>query len=301
MKRKYLPTLLLTVFFAINTLFSFHSYAQTSISGDVVCGRWDATLNGGKGGVVNPCGIDSLKIVSQGIFKLVISIGLPLLVVFIIYRILMAWFALQQGNTSAYKEAGKKITEAIIGFIIIVALFGGLFLAVLKYLGASDFTTSLLRLISSIELIPHAYAQVDQNLPNPLGATSLYDFILSILNTIMKFFLYPAMIAIWVWSGFSYVLAQGAPEKLKKTHNLILWAFISTLVVFMTQAFLVAIRGTVNNILPGSSQSQTTPYQVTTSGHNQPTATGANTPCDLGNGITGITGFDGKCYSSARR
>lgn len=86
-------------------------------------------------------------------------------------------------------------------------------------------------------------------LPNPLGFNSLYDFILSALSVAMKFFLYPAIIAIWVYSGFLYVAAQGAPDKLKKAHNLLLWAFISTLIVFMTQGFLTAIKGSVDKII----------------------------------------------------
>jgi hypothetical protein len=457
MKRKNIITLILASLFIFTAFHGGTLHAQSSIAGDTVCGGSGAT----------ECKLSDLKVVSQGIFKLIISIGLPLLVVFIVYRIVMAWYALQQGNANAYKEASKKITEAIIGFIIIVALFGGIFLAMLKYIGASDFTTKLLREISSMELIPHTYAatsvcappkkgetcyftasktklvgtitdsgsmfdlslfckdpiteltsntdfvnstnywkgstdcaekingtvcdlgptyyntmgicsssyvpaaqtgpaeclgKVDKTfckarpswnvlgsagvcnlkgttftcdlaspgdtcfspttqkkgtisdingfcgvvgdpcttssgtqgvysstyvcivasqpatvstpattntgattataattqvptscgfagLPNPLGFCSLYDFILGALNLVMKFFLYPALIAIWVWSGFLYVLAQGAPEKLSKAHKLLIWAFISTLIVFTVQGFLVALRGSVNKIL----------------------------------------------------
>jgi predicted membrane protein len=64
--------------------------------------------------------------------------------------------------------------------------------------------------------------------------------------------IHPAVIGIWVISGFLYVAAQGAPEKLKKAHRLLLWAFISTLIVFTIQGFMVAIKGTVNTILPGA-------------------------------------------------
>jgi hypothetical protein len=396
----------------------------------------------------------------------------------IIYRFVMAWFALSQGNANAYKEAGKKATQGIIGFIIIVALSGGIVLAMLKYLGVKDGTGggfNPLKLLQSISLleIPHAYAagstcapptkgstcyftangtklvgnitdsgssfdlslfcqdlktgltsntdfvnnmnywkgttysnctgkingtvcnrgttysntmgvcsdsytppdphftsgaadckgklpdtfctptgfvfgakggtcvsrtttvgeatcypvgtgvrclspynegkegttdfsgagcivvgdpcklsatktgiyvqkpqnifcidpatiapvtsaptptptpvaptapQAPSQLPNPLGFDSLYDFILGILNVAMKFFLYPAMVGIWVYSGFLYVAAQGAPEKLKKAHNLLIWAFISTLIVFTVQGFMMAIKASVDKILPG--------------------------------------------------
>lgn len=292
MKRKNLLTFILASFFILMTLQGAHTYA--SISGGEVCGN------------TSECKIDDLKKISQGIFSLIISVGLPLLVVFIIYRFIMAWYALQQGNANAYKEAGKKATEAIIGFIIIVALFGGIFLAMLKYFGASDWTTTLLQKISITEVIPHAYAQTPpaapttscgfSGLPNPLGFCSLYDFILGALNVVMKFFLYPALIGIWVWSGFSYVLAQGAPEKLSKAHKLLLWAVISTLVVFMTQGFLNALRGSVNKILPTTTTTTNTITTTTTTTDNYRNPGEVGSVCTMPDGSTiGQLGTDLTC------
>lgn len=391
MKRHHFLTIFLASFLFIFTLGGGDVFAQGSISGNDVCGKWDQTLNGGKGGVSDPCGADDLKDVFDGIFRLIISIGLPLLVVFIIYRFVMAWYALSQGNVNAYKEAGKKVTQAIIGFIIVVLISGGIMLALLKAIGVKsedgDFNPlKLLQILKGTAFIgiEKAYAagtcspaplgracsfkdnssntikngivdamvtsglhvcketstgtakeaddsadtatngycdnkadgfickrndsghtlglcsggtvpqtnltigspctansqcasgscaggspkvcaaaataggttppadEVDTELPNPLGVDSLYDFILAILNMVMKFFLYPALMGIWVYSGFLYVAAQGAPEKLKKAHNLLLWAVISTFIVFIAQGFLMAIKGTVNAILPGA-------------------------------------------------
>lgn len=465
MKRHHFLAFLLASFFILISVQGQEVFAQGSISGDAVCGTWDPVAKK----IVNPCGIESVKTIVQTIFRTIIAIGLPLLVVFIIYRFVMAWYALQQGNANAYKEAGKKATEAIIGFIIIVAIAGGLTLALLRYVGVNESFLRLLKATSFMEVIPRAYAaesvcippkkgdqcffnangtrqvgtttdsgssfdlslfckdnitgltsnddfanntnywrnqgcegktngtvcdlgsaynysmgicsnssapvnqtgpaecvgKVDKTfcmarpswnvlgsvgvcnlrattfscdlaspgdrcfsattqkegtitningfclvvgdpctlstggqgvyssvgtciasaqpasnaglgtgaatteasakpttcgfagLPNPLGFCSLYDFILGIINTAMKFFLYPAMIGVWVWSGFSYVAAQGAPEKLLKAHKLLIMAFVTTLIVFTIQGFLTAVKGSVNKILPAQSTIET--------------------------------------------
>ncbi len=343
MKRHHFLTLLLASFFVLIT---FHgSDVSAAISGDEVCGS-----------VGDKCGADDLKKIFQGIFSTIIAIGTPLLVVFVIYRFVMAWYALNQGNANAYKEATQKAGQAILGFLVIVALFGGLFLGMLRFFGVNEPMLKLLDDITEVvvprayaapvpknacptkpqglpcltdsdktgfctgpsqcselnpasvlvpkgncggrygtgvscltdngeqgacytsycvkllpELAPVAQPQTPQaptetpppaqapantatTLPNPVGVTSLYDFILSALALVMRFFIYPALIGMWVWSGFNYVLAQGAPEKLAKNHKLLMWAFISTLIVFVTQGFLTALRNSVQKVLPATSQ-----------------------------------------------
>jgi hypothetical protein len=307
MKRQHIITFLLASFFIILSVQGAHVSAQNSLSGDEVCGKWDATFDNGpekpKGKIVNPCGVSSAKVIFQGIFRTIIAIGLPLLVVFIIYRFVTAWYALQQGNANAYKEATKNATNAIFGFIIVVALFGGLFLAVLRYIGVNDTFLQLLKDVASL-LVPHAYAaDSPKMLPNPLGFTSIYDFILGGVNTVMKFFLYPAMIGIWVFSGFSYVAAQGAPEKLSKAHKLLLMAFITTLITFSVQGFLTAMKGSVNKILPAQT---TTTNNTTNNGNGTPDGRTApddgetGSSCQMDDGTYGIMDVNKDCKPSSR-
>lgn len=245
-------------------------YAQgaQALSGDDVCGQWDEATKT----IKNPCTINGIVDVAKNVLAVIIMLGLPLLVVFITYRFVMAWFALQQGNANAYKEALQKAGSALIGFMLIVALFGGLLFAMLQYFGVKDSgdinPLQLLKLFSDA-FIPHAYAQ-GQTLPNPIRANSLYDLILDVVRLIMRFFIYPALISIWVWTGFAFVFSQGRPEALTKAKKWLMWAFATTLVIFFLQAFLVAVQGTVQKILPGTgtTQQQATspaPYTVTSS------------------------------------
>ncbi len=221
-------------------------YAQGSISGDSLCGATAETA----------CNLSHLKSIVSGVMGFIIGLGLPLLIVIIAYRFIMAWFAAAQGQTGAYKEATKKAGQAVLGFIILVMLFGGALLVVLEYLGATDPVLKLLKLISSSGLIETASAQEAPLLPSPIGETDLYGFILKLLSLVMRFFVYPALIVIWVATGFSFVLAQGKPEALSKAKKLLMWATISTFIVVMIQAFLIAARGTVEQVLPGSTASQ---------------------------------------------
>jgi hypothetical protein len=246
MKKYFLISCILTILF---TTFSFsgigvgvdHVSAQASVSGDEVCG-----------GINTPrCTISDAKAIFKNlIINVVVPIGSALLVVFIIFRLLMAQKALMEGNAQAYKEAGKKIGNAIFGFFIVVAVVGGLLLAMLKFLSVDPRFLQLLSDAVIGAFIPHAYAQY---LPNPLGTNNLYDFILTVVRTVIRFFVYPAIIAVWVWTGFAFVAAQGAPEALMKAKKWLMWAIICTVLIFMTEAFLFALRGTVNQILPNSA------------------------------------------------
>jgi hypothetical protein len=298
----YIP-LVLTLFVSF-TLSDPVVYAQNdgmAISGDEICGQWDPVLNK----IKNPCEVKSIGVISKRILTYVIGLGLPLLVVFIVYRFVMAWFALQQGNASAYKDALNKSWNAALGFFLIVALFGGLLFTLLKFLGVKDSGGLQFFNFFSEAFVTHAYAQgAPQTLPNPLGVTNLYDFILSILRLIMRFFIYPMMITIWVWTGFGFVMAQGNPEGLSKAKKWLIWAFVTTLVVFMLQAFLIAIRGTVNAILPGAATQGVTPAPApapdtngTLDGRVAPTPGELGSVCTNPDGTAGQVGNGGKCYA----
>lgn len=216
-----------------------HSVFAQSGESIVKCGN-DASTS-------SACTLGQIGPVVKGVMSLIVSIGLPLLFIFVAYRFVMAWFSLQQGNANAYKDALQKAGNAIVGFIIITALIGGGLYAVLSFFGIKPEFIQILKAFTVSDMFPHAYAQT--TLPNPTPYNSLYDFILGALRLVMKFFIYPALIVIWVWTGFSFVLAQGAPEALTKAKKWLMWAFVTTIVIMVLQGFLFALKNSVNRIL----------------------------------------------------
>ncbi len=89
-------------------------------------------------------------------------------------------------------------------------------------------------------------------LPNPLKITNAYDLFIALIRVVIRWFVYPGIIAAWLFSGFSFVLAQGNPEKLVKARRWTMWAAIITAVIFMSEGFLLAIRGTITQIAPNA-------------------------------------------------
>lgn len=298
MKKNYFLTALLTILFIGLSLSGVDAQVNVgntsaSISGDEVCGATASTK----------CTANDLGVIMKGVLTLIISLGLPILVVVVLYRFVMAYFAVVQGNAGAYKEALKKSVNAAAGFFFIVALFGGLFVVILQFFGVrgdGQFNpTEIIKLFGE-SFVPHAYAQTaeGQFLPNPLKVNNLYDFILSIVRVVMRFFIYPMLIGIWVWTGFSFVTAQGNPEAISKAKRLLMWAFATTLVIFMLQAFLAAIRGTVQSILPGqASQMQSSPTgnMGTPDGRVAPAPGAIGSTCTI-NGQVGQVGAGGVCF-----
>jgi hypothetical protein len=248
--KRQISTLLSFLFF-FSVLFgnSYEVYAQTGDS-IVKCGLGATTSTACQIG-----GDKGIGSIVKGTLGLVIAIGLPLLFIFVAYRFVTAWFSLQQGNANAYKDALSKAGNAIVGFLLIVVLMGGGLYAVLSFFGVDPKFLQILKMFSVSDLFPHAYAYEQPGfLPRPTQATNLYDFILSALSLVMKFFIYPALVVIWVWTGFSFVLAQGAPEALTKAKKWLMWAFITTLVIVVLQGFLLALRATALKVISSSEK-----------------------------------------------
>jgi phosphatidylglycerophosphatase A len=283
-------------FFLIIGIFVFsfgavdNVYAQTgsigskSLSGDEVCGASSSTR----------CTLGNAKAIVTTTLQYVLVLGTVVLGAFIIFRFLMAWKArVIDNNPNELKQATKQVANAIFGFLIIAAIIGGIYVAMLKFLGVDQ---SFLKLFTG-SFIDTAYAQGTPRLvPNPIsGTNSLYDLVLLIVRLFVRWFVYPAIVALWVWTGFSFVTAQGRPEELKKAKSWLLWAVGCTVIIFMTESFLFALRGTVNQILPNTGSTATPApapiYQPA------PGTTGAS--C-TSNGQNGMIDASGACVPTGR-
>lgn len=285
MKKLLLPVFVtaLTVLFFVGV----PSVEAQSISGNDLCGA-----EGDK------CTLDDLKELGRRFISMFLVIGGTLLVIVLAVRIALAWFAMRTQGAEAIKKTGEQAFNALIGFLIIFLVFGGFFLALLTVFGTQDWAVKLLKLFSS-SFIETAYASNHQ-LPNPLGSNSLYDIILSGASLIMRFFVYPAVIAMWVWSGFQFVYAQGNPEGLKKAKAWIFWAFIITVIMFSLQGFLAAFKGTAQNIVPSASQQSAPTQNGTQDGRGQPQPGAYGSACERG-GFYGTIGTDGTCQVGGSR
>lgn len=251
------------------------AYAETTGGSIVTCGE------------TSPCTVDNFVTIVKGAVVLLLMICLPILVVYVVYRFVIAWYQVANGNSSAYRDAVKKAGNAIFGFFMAVLVFGGGLLLLLKIFGASDFTLKLLNLFSEA-FIPHAYA-AGSTLPLPTTFTNLFDFILAVLRVVMRFFIYPALIGMWVWTGFSFVYAQGRPEALAKAKKLLFWATLSTFIVFITQGAITAMKGTAEEIVPGA-------FPSSTKSSGDDVSPGSVTTCPTGQTLD----VNGSCVSSNR-
>ena len=364
MKRSHLLTAILTIIVVGLTIHG--AFAQTSISGDSLCGKDSGT----------ECTVANFVQVVKGAVGLIIILGIPVLLCFVSYRFVIAWFAREQGAATAYQDALKKSANAILGFLIIVLLMAGALSALLRYVGVKENGGSnplkVLDLFSEAPTLYVMHAHADEGdacssngsfgsedasgncvtsgggssntsgggnqtssgdsgtsgsgnqgttggtngatsgtgnqgtasgatggtsgagnqgssgptgqlLPNFLSANSLYDFLLAVVRLFMRF-VYLALIVMWVWTGFAFVQAQGSPEGINKAKQWLWRAFVSTLVIFMLQTFLTALKGTVEKILPGSTTNTAT--------------TQTQNPTDAGAG-RGLAGEGGSCQIDA--
>lgn len=247
-KKQHLIISTIIAFFLVFSFSAIHSHAAISD----ICGN----------NTNNECTFNDFKKIIATFTVKMVTIILPLMVLFIGYKAVMAWKSAVEGNTNAYKTATKETGQALLGFVLIVAVAGGAVIVVLKYFGVGD---SFLRLISD-SLITHTYAAGGTMLPNPLGIDDLYSFIIATVKTAITFFLYPAIVFIWGISGFMYVAARGNPEQITRAHRWLMWALITTIVIFLSNMFLLALQGTANKILSKNTSQQTTSTSQTGAG-----------------------------------
>ena len=234
------------------------TYAQSgykegvpSFSGDERCGR----------DVGSECNLitDGVLVLKSTLLFL-IYISLPILIVILSVRIIQAYFAAVEGNANAYKELGNKARSSFIGFLILSLLASGVVYTLLQFAGVKEFALPLVKKLGEA-LVTHAYAADAPYLPNPLQSDNFFDLILSLLRLVMRFFVYPGLIVLWVWTGFSFVAAQGNPDGLNKAKKMLMWAFVSTVVIVMLQGFLLAAKATVDTIFNKKAQQQQSQQQ----------------------------------------
>lgn len=82
---------------------------------------------------------------------------------------------------------------------------------------------------------------------NPLKVDTISEAIALFMRAVLRIAL-PFIVIFFIWSGFSFVLARGNPEKVKTAKNMFWYTIIGTLLILGAWVITNAIIGTVNSI-----------------------------------------------------
>ena len=109
-------------------------------------------------------------------------------------------------------------------------------------------------------LIPsHSFAQtttttvpsqtsLDITLQNPLGSTAdIPSFIQKVLDGLV-ILLTPVIVIMFLWTGFSFVKAQGNPEELSTAKSSLLWTVVGAALVLGAKGLSLVIGATVSQL-----------------------------------------------------
>ena len=211
---------------------------------------YSAGLAGTCGDGDTACKLTDLGPVIKGGLQFILMIT-GLVIILAIVRTGLS-FANAGDKAQAWKEAKERLKRVVIGMILItIAVSVTGYITLLKLGGVGgDVINIISKLfgISMVDVLPvtHAYAQTGQ-LANPIpGASNLYDFLLLILKLFIRWFVFPALVFSWVFTGFKYVSAQGNPEKLTEAHKYLWYTLIGTVIIMLAEGFATALSGTIS-------------------------------------------------------
>ena len=114
---------------------------------------------------------------------------------------------------------------------------------------------SLLAITFITPVILFADNTIAGSIPNPFncgGSTTncdLITFITTVLNNVVMPIAAVAVVVWIVWAGFSYVMAQGNPAKIKEAHQRLLWSLIGGGILLGAAAISAVVQTTVTSLL----------------------------------------------------
>jgi hypothetical protein len=240
--RFIISNILLALVLLFGSAYVVTAQSVAPLSGDSVCGSSTSTICNLKG--------DIGKVIRNAL-----AFFIKIAVLFMIVAFMWAgvMLAISQDKAVALKEAKGKLTRVIIGIVLVsmVATIGT-YLALLQFAGVNmnilQFIGSLFAFVPGV-FVMHAYAQESAALlPNALGVTDLYDFLLLLIRLFVRWFVFPALVFAWLYTGLQFVFAQGNPGKIKEARTWLLWVFIATFIIMLSEAFAFALRATINQI-----------------------------------------------------
>jgi hypothetical protein len=90
------------------------------------------------------------------------------------------------------------------------------------------------------------YAADSYQLNNPLGGVAELDDLFFEIVNVLLIIAVPIIIFFIIFAGFTYVTAQGNPEKIKLASQSLLYALIGGVIILGSSAMLVIVRNVVN-------------------------------------------------------
>lgn len=85
------------------------------------------------------------------------------------------------------------------------------------------------------------------SITNPLKVDTIQGAIQLFMSAVLRVAL-PFIVVFFIWSGLSFVLARGNPDKIKVAKNMFLYTVVGTLLILGAWVITNAIIGTVNSI-----------------------------------------------------
>ncbi len=89
---------------------------------------------------------------------------------------------------------------------------------------------------------------VTGKLDNPVSATSIPDFLKSIITAVTEIGAIVGALSI-MYGGYLYATAQGDEEKLNKAKTTVTWAIVGTAVLIGAQVIITAVVNTVGGVI----------------------------------------------------
>lgn len=90
---------------------------------------------------------------------------------------------------------------------------------------------------------------VNTQITNPIKYNNFYDFVEAVLKVAVQI-LMPFVVLAFVYSGFLFVRAQGAPAELESAKKAIFWSVIGAFILLGAWAFAKIIGTTVTALTP---------------------------------------------------
>ena len=89
------------------------------------------------------------------------------------------------------------------------------------------------------------------SIPNP--ARGAGNDLLSVITTLLREVVLPiaaVLVVLWIiWAGFTYLLAQGNPQKIKEAHQRLLWSLIGAGILLGAVSISAVVQTTIKALM----------------------------------------------------